>query len=100
MINVIKNEIVPKLKEDVPDQPNAEQLEMDKHLHKFMIVCDREIYSYDFFIDMWEERIAVSTYNKYVTDKWDEAELMKRSETMVKTVLENQQSNTIERIRG
>jgi len=74
MINVIKNDIVPRLKQDVPNQPTQAQLAADRHLHKFMIVCDREIYSYDFFIDMWEERIAVSTYNKYVTDKWDEAE--------------------------
>lgn len=74
MISVIKNDIVPRLKQEVPIQPEAAQLAADRHLHRFMIVCDREIYSYDFFIDMWKERIAVSTYNKYVTDKWDEEE--------------------------
>ena len=74
MIDVIKKDIVPRLKKDVPNQPTTEQLVNDKHLHKFMIVCDREVYSYDFFIDMWEERISVSTYNKYVKDKWDESE--------------------------
>jgi len=74
MISVIKNDIVPRLKQEVPIQPDATQLAEDRHLHRFMIVCDREIYSYDFFIDMWKERIAVSTYNKYVADKWDEEE--------------------------
>jgi hypothetical protein len=74
MISVIKNQIVPRLKDDVPNQPDTEQLTEDRHLHRFMIVCDREIYSNDFFLDMWEERIAVCTYNKNVKDKWNPEE--------------------------
>ena len=74
MIKVIKEEIVPRLEKDIPNQPTEEQLSMDKLLHKFMIVYDREGYSNDFTIDMWEKRIAVCTYKKYAKDKWDEAE--------------------------
>ncbi len=41
-----------------------------------MIVYDRECYSHDFMIDMWEKRIACCTYNKYVKDKWQEEEFI------------------------
>lgn len=74
MINVIKEEIVPRLEKDVPNQPTEEQLLSDRRLHRFMLVYDREGYSNDFTIDMWEKRIAISTYKKYVKYKWDEAE--------------------------
>ncbi len=70
MIETIKQDIIPRLKKDVPDQPTEEMLEADSLLHKFMIVYDRECYSSDFMIDMWGQRIACSTYNKYVKDKW------------------------------
>ncbi len=74
MINVIKQDIVPKLEKDVPNQPSEKQLLADKFLHKFMMVFDREGYSNDFTIDMWEKRISVCTYKKYAKDKWDERE--------------------------
>ena len=74
MIEVIKNDIIPRLKTDVPNQPSHEILEQNPLLHKFMIVYDRESYSSDFMLDMWEERIACSTYNKYVEEKWSEDE--------------------------
>lgn len=74
MIDVIKEEIVPRLENDVPNQPNEETLSNDPFLHKFMLVYDRECYSPDFMIDMWEKRIACCTYNKYVSDPWPETE--------------------------
>ena len=70
MIEVIKKDIVPRLENDVPNQPNDESLLNDRFLHKFMMVYDRECYSPDFMIDMWEKRIACCTYNKYVSDPW------------------------------
>ena len=69
-IKVIKEDIVPKLEKDVPDQPTQEELSSDKHLHKFMLIYDREGYSDDFMLDMWDKRIACSTYNKYVREEW------------------------------
>ena len=70
MIETIKTEIVPRLEQDVPCQPTAVELAADPLLHRFMIVYDRECYSNGFIIDLWEKRVACSTYNKYVKDKW------------------------------
>ncbi len=70
MIEVIKTDIVPRLENDVPNQPDEEALLKDPFLHKFMLVYDRECYSPDFMIDMWEKRIACCTYNKYVSEPW------------------------------
>jgi len=74
MIEVIKTDIVPRLENDVPNQPDPEALLNDHFLHKFMLVYDRECYSPDFMIDMWEKRIACCTYNKYVREPWPEIE--------------------------
>ena len=74
MIEVIKTDIVPRLENDVPNQPDQEALLNDPFLHKFMLVYDRECYSPDFMIDMWEKRIACCTYNKYVREPWPEIE--------------------------
>jgi hypothetical protein len=70
MIEVIKTDIVPRLENDVPNQPDKETLLNDRFLHKFMLVYDRECYSPDFMIDMWEKRVACCTYNKYVSEPW------------------------------
>lgn len=69
-IQVIKDDIVPRLLADVPNQPTQSDLQSDKHLHRFMLVYDREGYSPDFILDMWKKRIACCSYNKYVKDKW------------------------------
>lgn len=74
MIQVVKEDIVPRLMEDVPNQPTCADLENDLKLHRFMLVYDREGSSNDFMLDMWEKRIACNTYKKYVNDKWDESE--------------------------
>ncbi len=70
MIEAIKTQIIPRLEQDIPNQPPKEKLDADPFLHKFMIVYDRECYSSDFMIDCWEKRVACCTYNKYVGDKW------------------------------
>ena len=70
MIEQIKTSILPRLEKEVPDQPTADELLQNPKLHKFMIVCDRECYSVDFFHYLWGKRVAVCTYNKNVKDKW------------------------------
>jgi len=47
MIETIKQDIIPRLMEDVPNQPTEQMLLQDKLLHRFMIVYDRECYSSD-----------------------------------------------------
>lgn len=74
MIQTIKEDIIPKLDLDVPNQPSPEQLKENDYLHRYMLVFDRECYSPDFFYDVWQERIAVCTYSKNVKDLWDDDE--------------------------
>ncbi len=81
MITVIKDEIVPRLEKDVPNQPNEEMLQTHTHLHKFMLVYDREGYSPDFMLDMWEKRISTLTYNKYVPKDWPVEEFFEHEVT-------------------
>ncbi len=74
MIEQIKTSLLPRLEKDVPAQPSEEQLQQNPQLHKFMIVCDRECYSADFFDYLWQKRVAICTYNKNVKDKWPEGD--------------------------
>ena len=80
MIEVIKQDIIPRLDRDIPNQPSSEELEAESKLHRFMLVFDRECYSPDFFHDLWEERIAICTYNKNVKDKWPDEEFTSYTE--------------------
>ena len=75
MLQVLRKNIVPRLLKDVPNQPTEKMLNADPHLHRFIIVFDREGYSPGFFKEMWEKhRIACMTYNKYPGEDWPEAE--------------------------
>lgn len=75
LIQVLRENIVPRLLVDVPNQPSQEELKSDPLLHRFVIVFDREGYSPAFFKEMWEEhRIACMTYRKNTTDQWSEEE--------------------------
>ena len=71
MLKVLRNDIVPRLLEEVPNQPSEEMLKKDPYLYRFILVFDREGYSPEFFKDMWtEHRIACITYNKYPKEDW------------------------------
>jgi len=71
MLEALENDIVPRLLREVPGQPTDQQLQSDKHLHRFVLLFDREGYSPAFFKKMWEEhRIACVTYHKYPKDPW------------------------------
>jgi transposase len=73
MINVLKEDIVPRLLKDVPNQPNDKQLESNSVLNRFTLVFDREGYSPVFFKEMWDKhRISCLTYRKCVKDTWPE----------------------------
>jgi predicted nucleic acid-binding Zn-ribbon protein len=75
MLEAIKNDIVPRLLADVPEQPTQQQLDDDPHLHRFVMLFDREGYSPKFFREMWQtHRIACITYHKYPQDAWAESE--------------------------
>ena len=75
MLQVLRENIVPRLLMEVPGQPTEAMLESDPHLHRFIIIFDREGYSPGFFKEMWENhRIACITYHKYPGDDWDKSE--------------------------
>ena len=70
LIQVLTNEIVPRLEEEVPRQPSSEALKDDLLLHRFTLVFDREGYSPDFLSEMRKRRIACLTYHKYPKEDW------------------------------
>jgi transposase len=75
MLEVIRNEVVPRLLKEVPGQPSQAELDQDPYLHRFVILFDREGYSPGFFKEMWQTyRIACTTYHKYPKDPWPETE--------------------------
>jgi transposase len=77
MLEVLRNDVVPRLLKDVPGQPHEEQLKQDPYRARFTIIFDREGYSPVFFKEMWEKhRIACITYHKHPKDPWPESEFV------------------------
>lgn len=73
MLEALRNDIVPRLLQDVPRQPSEQELQADPYLHRFVIIFDREGYSPEFFRQMWQQhRIACISYHKYPRDDWPE----------------------------
>jgi hypothetical protein len=70
MIAVLKNDIIPRLDKDVPNQPTKEELDANPLLHRYMLVFDREGYSVDFFDYLTQKRIAFCSYRKNVKEDW------------------------------
>jgi hypothetical protein len=70
MIQVLREQIVPRLETDIPNQPTPEQLEAARWRCRFTLVFDREGYSPGFFREMWDKRIACQTYRKQPYDLW------------------------------
>jgi len=83
MLEAIKSDIVPRLLEDVPNQPSPEELDADPHRCRFAIVFDREGYSPAFFKEMWQtHRIGCITYHKFPKDTWNESEFIATQVTL------------------
>jgi hypothetical protein len=76
LLQTLEHDIVPRLERDVPNQPDAEELEADPLLHRFTIVFDREGYSPDFFARMKERRIACLSYRKRPGEDWSPEEFI------------------------
>ena len=83
MLEVLHSDVVPRLLQDVPGQPNEEQLQQDPYRARFVLIFDREGYSPAFFKEMWEKhRIACITYHKYPKDPWPETEFVQTEITL------------------
>lgn len=74
LIKTLKDEIVPRLKETIPNQPSEEQLTATPNLHRFTLVFDREGYSPDLFLALRKERIACLSYHKHPGPDWPQDE--------------------------
>ena len=70
LIEVIEQDILPRLLQEVPNQPSQEQLDGDSLLHRFTLVFDREGYSPEFWSRLKEKRVACLSYRKFPGDDW------------------------------
>jgi prepilin-type processing-associated H-X9-DG protein len=71
LLEVLENEIVPRLLREVPGQPSRQELEENPEGARFLLVFDRQGYSPGCFKRMWNDhRIACLTYHKYPGDPW------------------------------
>ena len=78
LLAALREQIVPQLLRDVPEQPSEVDLAADPWRHRFILVFDREGSSPAFFKEMWENhRIACLSYRKQVEDDWPVDEFQK-----------------------
>jgi len=83
LLYTLREDIVPRLLAEVPNQPTEEELQTNPYLHRFVIVFDRAGYSPAFFKEMWDKyRIACMTYRKNCTEQWDLSEFTDVKATM------------------
>lgn len=78
LLEMIRREIVPRLEQDVANQPSEAELEANPWLFRFALIFDREGYSPNFFLEMLKKRIVCYTYRKYQREDWDRDEFSKR----------------------
>ena len=76
LLQVLEQEIIPRLKADAPHQPTLEELEQNPLLHCFTVIFDREGYSPDFMLRMKDQRIACLSYHKYPGMDWPREEFV------------------------
>ncbi|MCX6921918.1 MAG: hypothetical protein NT154_01675, partial [Verrucomicrobia bacterium] len=74
LIAVLRQEIIPRLLREVPQQPSEAELKADRYRFRFVIIFDREGYSPELFAELWARRIAAQTYRKGTVADWPEAE--------------------------
>jgi hypothetical protein len=70
LIQVIEQEIVPRLEQRLPAPADVAPLPGDPLRHRFTLVFDREGYSPDFLRRMKAQRIACLTYHKFPGADW------------------------------
>ena len=83
LIQVLEQEIVPRLEREIPQQPTAKALEEDPLLHRFTLVYDREGYSPALLKRMKERRIACISYHKYPGNDWPEDEFQRHTVKLI-----------------
>lgn len=80
LVQVLEQEIVPRLLEEVPNQPSPEQLKAEPYCCRFVLVFDRQGYSPGLLKRLWQKhRIGCITYHKHPTEKWPESEFIEQT---------------------
>lgn len=83
LINVLDQDIVPRLLKDHPTLPDELELAQNPYLCRFVLVFDREGYSPAFLGKMWREhRIGCITYHKHPSGDWPESWFTEKTATM------------------
>ena len=70
LIQVLEQQIVPRLQKEVPAQPTEAELAADRWRPRFTLIFDRAGYSPEFFARLWQWRIAIITYHKFPGAEW------------------------------
>ena len=83
LLQVLENEIVPRLEAEIPAQPAMFELHQSPCIHRFTMVFDREGYSPGFMKRMRDKGIACQTYNKYPGEDWPVEEFQKQTVRLV-----------------
>jgi hypothetical protein len=83
LVATLKQDVIPWLETSSPKSPELEQrLAADPRSHWFTVVIDREGYSPDLFLYLWNKRIALLTYHKFPKDDWRPEEFSSHSLTL------------------
>ena len=83
LLATLRDDIVPRLLHDVPNQPSEQHLKENPCLCRFVLVFDREGYSPGFFKEMWNRhRIGCMTYHKHPGESWPEQWFTEHEVTM------------------
>lgn len=83
LLQTLEQEILPRLRAEVPAQPTGAELAADRFRARFTLIFDRAGYSPEFFQRRWEERIAVITYHKHPEGEWGAEEFLSRKVRLI-----------------
>lgn len=83
LLQTLEQKIVPRLENDVPNQPTPAELEAEPRRERFVVIFDRAGYSPAAFERLWAKRIAVITYHKNPGERWPESEFRQEKLTLV-----------------
>ena len=88
MIQILEEEIVPRLERDGPNQPTKEELEGEPLRHRFRLIFDRAGYSPGLFSRLKSKRIACLTYRRSPGEDWAEKEFSSKAATLSRKTAE------------
>jgi hypothetical protein len=82
-VEVLRQELAPRLLADVPCQPSEAALDAAPLLSRLTVVFDRGGYSPELFAWLRGQRIAILTYHKFASDPWPQEEFCSQEVTLI-----------------